>query len=353
MKNIVTMLFGLFVFLTQVSGSYKVKNDSVTFSITTATVANVEVVFKGLAYSTGSDTIPLIKGTSNKWSKTLKMPAGFYYYLFLVDGAPIYDGGAWTYFGWGTWVGGFDIKESDATIYDQKTGPFGNMNINYYKSEITGENRKCYVYTPAEYDNNPDKNYPVLYLLHDLGEDESAWLNQGLVNNILDNAINSLEITPMLVVLENINAYKRVNGKLTLPNQIDAVISSELVPFIDKNYHTLGTSENRAIGGCSEGGKIAEEIAVNHRNQFGSLGVFSLPSEFVADQSMVDQVSNAKFDFTLLGAGNADVSYLNVVKFHDLMSENNVAHNYDVQDGSDNWLVWRKNLYSMIKSLFK
>ena len=96
----------------------------------------MEVVFKGLANSLGSDTIPLIKGTNNIWSKTIKIPAGFYYYLFLVDGAPIYDQYSWPYFGWGTWVGGFNVKDSANTFYDQKTGPFGNININYYKSDI-------------------------------------------------------------------------------------------------------------------------------------------------------------------------------------------------------------------------
>jgi enterochelin esterase-like enzyme len=353
MKTIPIILFALFAFFEQVSAGVKVNNDSVTFSITAGKVSNVEVVFKGLAGPLGSDTIPLIKGTNNIWKRTLKIPAGFYYYLFLVDGAPICDPVSWVYFGWNTWTGGFDVKESSVTFYDQKTGPFGNMNINYYKSDITGDYRKCYVYTPAEYDKNPGKKYPVLYLLHDLGEDESAWLYQGMINNILDNAINDGEISPMLVVLDNISAYKKLDGKLTLPNLIDSVISSEMVPFIDKNFHALDTSGYRAIGGCSKGGEIAVEIAVSHRNLFGSLGVFSFPADFDTSQVMVDRINTASFNLFWLGTCTADASYPEVLKFHEMLADNATGHNWDVQSGTSEWLAWRNNLFNMAKFLFR
>jgi enterochelin esterase family protein len=353
MKNITIILLTLFFVFTHVTASVKVNKDSVTFSITANTVSKVEVVFKGLAGSSGSDTIPLMKGTNNIWSKTIKMPAGFYYYLFRVDGAPVVDKVSWVYFGLGTWAGGFEVKDPADTFFDPKTGPFGTMNINYYKSERVGDYRKCYVYTPAEYDHHPDKNYPVLYLLHDLGEDESAWLYQGVINTILDNAVNDGEVLPMLVVLDNINAYKRIDGKLILPNLVDSVIGSELVPFIDKNYHTLGTSEYRAIGGCSKGGEIAMEIALHFRNLYSSLGVFSLPADFDTSQALVDRVDAAGFHLFWLGAGEGDASYPEVSTFHEMLAENGINHTWDVQSGSANWLAWRKNLLNMAKNLFK
>ncbi len=353
MKITTIIIFSLFVVVTHVSASVLVKNDTVTFSITTSTVSDVKVVFKGLSESLGSDTVSLVKGANNKWSTTIKIPAGFYYYLFLLDGAPIYDQSSWAYFGWGTWTGGFDVKDSVNTFYDQKTGPFGNMNINYYKSDIDSNYRKCYVYTPAEYDNNPDKNYPVLFLLHDSGEDESAWLYQGKVNNIMDNAINNGDIKPMLVVLDNITAYKTVDGKLTLPDLIDSVISSELLPYIDTHYHTIDSAKYRAIAGCSMGGQLALEISLSHRDKFGSLGIFSLPSDYDTSQVVVDSINTAKFNLFCLGVGNADASYLKVSKFHDLLTAKGSNHIWDIQNGSYNWLVWRKNLYNMVKSLFK
>ncbi len=353
MKNITIIIFSLFVIVTQISASVTVKNDTVTFSITTSTVSNVEVVFKGLADSLGSDTIALIKGTNNIWSKAIKIPKGFYYYLFLVDGAPFYDQDSWAYFGWGTWTGGFNVKDSANTFYDQKAGPFGNMNINYYKSEVVGDYRKCYVYTPAEYDNNPDKNYPVLYLLHDLGEDESAWLYQGLVNNILDNAINDGKISPMLVVLDNINEYKRINGKLTLPNLIDSVISSELIPYIEYHYHAIDSAKYRAIAGCSSGGKLAMDVALHHNDSFSNIGVFTLTNDFDTSQVMVDSIKNSNFKFFLLGAAMGDSTYTKANIFHQSLTDKGISDNWDVQNGSNNWLAWRKNLYAMIKGLFK
>jgi enterochelin esterase-like enzyme len=353
MKIKTIILYTLFLVAAQVSASVNVKNDSVTFSITANTVSKVEVVFKGLAGPIGSDTIALIKGTNSIWKKTIKIPAGFHYYLYLVDGAPICDDAGWAYFGWGTWAGGFDVKDSANVFYDQKTGPFGNVNINYYKSDLVNDYRKCFVYTPAEYDNSPDNEYPVLYLLHDLGEDESAWIYQGKIQNILDNAINNGEILPMLVVLENINAYNRIDGKLTLPNHIDSVISSELVPYIDEHYHTIDSAKYRAIAGCSMGGEIAMDIALNNRDVFGNLGVFSLTSDFDTSQVLVDSIKSADFDLFYLGTGNTDASWSKVSSFNNMLTSNGISHSWDIQNGSYNWLAWRKILYNMTKDLFK
>ena len=281
------------------------------------------------------------------------MPPGFYYYLFLIDGAPVYDRDSRAYFGWGTWVGGFDVKDSANTFYDQQAGPFGNMNTNWYKSAITGGERKCYVYTPAEYDSHPERNYPVLYLLHDSAEDESAWLYQGDCNNILDNAINAGIADNMLVVLANISAFKHIDGQATGPNLIDSLITSELVPYVDSNYHTLDSSAYRAIAGCSEGGKYAMETALAHHDMFGSLGIFSLPTAIDTSQAVADSINSAQFKLLWLGAGDSDSTYSIAEAFHTKISGKGIDDNWDVEKGSFNWLVWRKNFYGMIQKLFK
>jgi len=356
--KILLILISNLIFLTniyteEIICSASVKNDSVSFTLTTSTsVSEVKVVFKGMASFLGSDTINLDLVKSGSWSKTIRnIPVGFYYYLFLIDGAPVYDRSSFAFFAWGTWVNAFEISDPKNTFSVRKTGPFGNMNINYYKSGKLDEFRKCYVYTPSEYDNNPEKKYPVVYLLHDFGEDESAWLYQGLVNNIIDNGINDGIIQPMLVVLENINAFKSDPGSPSNSNEIDSLFISDLVPFIDLQYHTLDSAKYRTIGGCSLGGKIALDIAIAHKNTFRNLGIFSLPVDFDTSLVITDSLKKLNLFHFWLGAGIGDASYDKVEKFHEQLDNNGVQHEWDPQSGNYNWLVWRKNLYNMLQKI--
>jgi enterochelin esterase-like enzyme len=174
-----------------------------------------------------------------------------------------------------------------------------------------------------------------------------------LVNNILDNAINAGKVSPMLVVLDNINAYKRINGKLSLPNLIDSVINSELVSYIDNHYHTIDSAKYRAIAGCSSGGKLAMNVAIQHNNRFGNVGMFTLTSDFDTSKVMVNSIVHSNFKLIFLGTGLSDSTYIRTLGFRQLLTFKPVTLNWDVQNGANNWLTWRKNLYAMIKGLFK
>jgi enterochelin esterase-like enzyme len=313
--------------------------NTITLNFQASSATSVKILVKGLFYFLGSDTITMSKSSSGLWSRTLTdVPAGFYYYRILLDGAPVYDRASFAYLGLGTWVNGFESKDT-GSYSDQKTGPFGNINENYYKSKVLNDFRKCYVYTPAEYDENPGKNYPVIYLLNDTGEDESAWIYQGKVNNILDNAINNGEIEPMLVVM--------LNSATT-----DTVLSSDLIPFIDSIYHTLDSAKYRAIAGCSAGADIALKIALKHRDQFSSLGLFSLPGSFDTSQVIIDSIKAANFNHLVLGAGINDSAYTIANRYHQLLINNSITHSWDTYSGSYNWMVWRKNLYKMLQMIY-
>jgi enterochelin esterase family protein len=253
------------------------------------------------------------------------------------------------YFGLGTWTNAFEISDPANIFSDQKTGPFGNINQSFYKSKILNETRKCLVYTPVGYDQSAGTNYPVLYLLNDFGDDETAWLNQGKINNILDNAINEGSIKPLIVVMENTNSLKNSAGK----DVADSVTITELMPYIEANYHTLNTVKMRAIAGCSSGGEIALQLAVNHKDIFSNLGIFSLPAEFNASKINFDKIKSANLNFFCLGAEKNDASYLEVVKLQSLLTKNSINYNWDLQEGSYNWLAWRKNLKNMLQLVFK
>jgi enterochelin esterase-like enzyme len=316
------------------------QTDSVVINYQASSATTVKVVCKNLNYFLGSDTINLVKGSNSVWKKTIKnVPAGFYYYRILVNEAPVYDRASFAYLGLATWVNAFEISGADS-FSNQKTGPFGNINENYYKSISSNDFNRCFVYTPAEYDANPGKNYPVVYLLNDSGEDESAWIYQGKINNIMDNAINKGEIEPMLVVL-------------THSNISDSSITSDLIPYIDSIYHTLDSTKYRAVAGCGWGSLKAEQIASGFPDKFSNLGIFSISAGFDTSQSFVDSIKAAGLNVLYVGAGTSDSTYASCLSFHQKLNDSSVTHFWDASAGSFNWLVWRKNFYNMLKILFK
>ena len=119
------------------------------------------------------------------------------------------------FFGMGKWVSGIEIPEKGVDYYSIKNVPHGLISQSWYYSDIRKEWRRCIVYTPAEYDKNPTKKYPVLYLQHGMGENETSWANQGKMNFIMDNLIAEGKAKPMIVVMDNgnIEVFKTNSGE--------------------------------------------------------------------------------------------------------------------------------------------
>ena len=151
----------------------------------------------------------LTKGPDNIWSGTTEKPRveGFHYYSVNIDGATVADPSTRTYFGSGWWNAGIEIPAPDQDFYQPKNVPHGRVSEQWYFSKVTGKWRRCFVYTPPDYDGGKNK-YPVLYLLHGWGEDETAWFNQGRVDSIMDNLIAEKKAKPMIIVMDNLNAVK-------------------------------------------------------------------------------------------------------------------------------------------------
>lgn len=103
---------------------------------------------------------------------------GFHYYQVIIDGVSAADPNGKPFFGMGKWVSGIEIPEKGVDYYSIKNVPHGLISQSWYYSDIRKEWRRCIVYTPAEYDKNPTKKYPVLYLQHGMGENETSWANQ-------------------------------------------------------------------------------------------------------------------------------------------------------------------------------
>ena len=200
----------------------------------------------------------MTKDENGLWSVTTP-PAvpGLHGYWVVVDGVRMNDTKDKTYGSTKMQACGVEIPEPGVDFYDIKDVPHGQVRMQWYFSKIGNAWRRAYVYVPAEYDDNPQKRYPVFILRHGGGEDETGWVEQGRANFIMDNLIAAGKARPMIVVMDW--------GQVPLPNQpvhipstppppeIGEVTIKELIPMIDAKFRTIADREHRAMAGLIHG----------------------------------------------------------------------------------------------------
>jgi enterochelin esterase family protein len=142
---------------------------------------------------------------------TAPQDPGFHYYTLTVDGINVADPNSETFYGTSKVVSGIEIPEAGVDFYDNKDLPHGDVRSRWYKG-ANGQNRQAWIYTPPDYDKDPAKKYPVLYLQHGMGEDRRAWSQQGHANFILDNLIAARKAKPMIIVMEDGDITPGANG---------------------------------------------------------------------------------------------------------------------------------------------
>ena len=146
----------------------------------------------------------MARGKDGVWSGTTPpLVVGFHYYALDADGVRMNDPGSRTFFGMGMDASGIEIPEDGVGYSLAKDVPHGEVRIRSYHSKITGQWRRCFVYTPPDYDANTSARYPVLYLQHGMGENDTGWIFQGRANLILDNLLAEKKAVPMIIVMDN------------------------------------------------------------------------------------------------------------------------------------------------------
>src|SRR4051812_5400520 len=144
------------------------------------------------------------KGDDGVWTVvTSPLVEGFHYYQIIVDGARAADPNTRTFFGSSRWMSGIEVPADDQDFYAVKDVPHGEIREHQYFSSVSKAWRRCFVYTPPDYEKNLTARYPVLYLQHGAGEDETTWAVQGRTNFIMDNLIAEGKTKPMLIVMDN------------------------------------------------------------------------------------------------------------------------------------------------------
>lgn len=313
---------------------------------------------------------PMQKDTGGYWTITTDpIVLGFHYYSLIIDGVAVVDPASQTYYGMGRMASGIDIPDPDADYYAVKDVPHGQIrSINYY-SDLTKAWRRAFVYTPADYDKS-SKKYPVLYLQHGSGEDETGWTAQGKMNFILDNLIADKKASPMIVVMDrgyatDPNKPVTNSGGMTNGNVFPDVLVKEIIPFTDRTFRTIADRNHRAMAGLSMGGFQTFQTTMTHPDLFAYVGGFSGAS-FVQPNADVTTLydgvfANAdkfnkqmKLMYISIGTTEPERMYTGVNTFHKALEKAGIKHTYYESPGTAHeWQTWRRSLRQYASLIFK
>ena len=312
----------------------------------------------------------MVKGADGVWTvRTEPIEPGFHYYFLVIDDVPVADPASQSFFGTGKMASGIDIPEKGVDFYSIKNVPHGAISSKYYYSNVSESWRRVYVYTPPGYDLNSNVKYPVIYLQHGGGEDETGWVTQGKTDLILDNLIAKGKAKPMIVVIANGNVRAGGGGYSSAGMAaFKKEMTQNIVPFIDKNYRTLTDKKNRAICGLSMGGGQSFYVGLENLEVFGSVGIFSSGifggirnpsgSTFDAEKEIPGLLSksnefNKKLDLLYISCGEGDMRIEHNQKAVAIMKEKGLEVEFNSFPGDHEWQVWRKSLHDFASRVFK
>jgi enterochelin esterase family protein len=342
----------------------------------------------------------MTKGPDGVWTvTTTPLVVGFHYYSLQIDGATVADPSTMTYFGSGWQNSGIEIPEpADGDYYRAKDVPHGHVGQQWYYSKITGKWRRCFVYTPPDYGTNAKAKYPVLYLLHGWGEDETGWYTQGHVDFIMDNLIAAGKAKPMIIVMDNLNVVKpgesaalfAARGLVPSPGAAPAggtpgaqagrgaasagrgggfnlsaftdMMFADLIPATERTYRVLPGTQNRAMAGLSMGGMQTFTTALNNLDKFAYLGGFSGscggrggtfdPKTACGGAFAEPAAFNKKVKVLFLGIGSAEGQ--GTKTFSEALTTAGIHNVYFESPGTAHeWLTWRRCLNDFAPRLFK
>ena len=302
----------------------------------------------------------LRKDKDGVWTGTTEGPMdpGFHYYHLTIDGAVVNDPGTHNYFGSCRWESGIEIPAPDQDFYQCRMDiPHGTISEVLFPSPSTGGMQRALVYLPPTYGKLKGKGakatqerFPVLYLQHGWGENETSWSKQGHAGLIMDNLIAEGKTKPFIIVM----AYGLTNnvkfgtiGSFTA-KEFETMLVDELVPFIDKNFLTKADKWNRAMAGLSMGGIETKLITLRRPEVFGYWGLLSGGTYMPED---IKDPKAAKVIFESCGSKEGPDRIRQSVDALKAAGYN--AHGFISEGTAHEFLTWRRSLREMAPLLFK
>ncbi len=321
----------------------------------------------------------LVKDEKGVWTgESAPQDEGFHYYQLWIDGAAVPDPGSLYFYGASRWGSGIEIPAKDQDFYALKDVPHGQVREVRYFSKSNDAMRRCYIYTPPGYDRDLTTRYPVLYLQHGGGEDETGWSNQGHADLIMDNLIAEGKATPFIIVMDN--------GSWAMPNRprpaqqaaprpgerpagpwpptgwadgFKKTLTEDLMPMVDANFRTLAGPEHRAMAGLSMGGMQTRAITLANPELFSHVGMFSGGSYSPEDVSNAPGFKeNIKSLFVSFGSRELENRRPGFggdpqANTEALQAAGMNAHFYVSPLTAHEWQTWRRSLYEFAQRVFK
>jgi para-nitrobenzyl esterase len=327
----------------------------------------------------GSGTELLVKDDQGVWSASVgPLAPDFYNYFFLVDGVktvdpknPVIKQG----------IGSVDnmlmVHGPQAAFLEARLVPHGEIRVAWYRSTTLGGERRMHVYTPPGYDTSGER-YPVLYLLHGGGDEDSGWSTIGRAGFILDNLLADGKALPMLIVMPNgslprpANLPPLVPGTTPTPEVAAALAAAQarftselmkdVVPFVEKTYRVRPEARSRAIAGLSMGGGQTQRVLAAHPDAFAYVAIWSAgvrPEGAGAFEkeaaSFLAAPAKAGKEIRLLSirAGEKDFALPRSRNLDELLTKNRIEHEFQVNGGGHTWVNWRLYLSELLPRLFR
>ncbi len=350
-----------------------INNDStITFSLIAPHASEVKLL--------GVSSSPILLSKSSEipgeWYTTLKLRPNLYTYNFEVDGVRTLDpSNSYIARDISSLFNILIVPGANADYYESRDVSHGAVSKVWYHSTSFENDRRLTVYTPPQYEQEPDKKFPVLYLLHGMGGDEDAWNELGRASIIFDNLISEGKMEPMIVVMPNGNARMKAAPGLTgegmyvpdaqysvSPRGVFENAFPEIIEFIDEQYRTIPDKTKRAIAGLSMGGGHAWRISMMYPDLFDYVGLFSATvrwngTNVDSDNNVLDASLQRQFEtppsLYWIGIGKDDFLYDLNQSFLSTMNRLNLPYLYHESDGGHSWSNWRDYLLIFTTELFK
>lgn len=312
----------------------------------------------------------MIRGDGGWWYATSKpLAPGMHFYHFVVDGMTVTDIECNTFGGSYGKSAAVEIPEGpEGDYYRPQNVSHGQVWQVPYRSDLSGGYRRCLVYTPAEYETEHDRRYPVLYLQHGMCEDETGWTLQGKVHFILDNLIAQGKCRPMIVVMDNGDCsipFRPAPGEnpdearskfgATFP----PILINEIIPLIDSIFRTYPDKAHRAMAGLSWGGHQTFETVMRNLDKFAYVGSFS-GAIFMTDDQLDKAYEgvftdsdnfNRNIKYLFLGCGSEE--NFGTERLSESLKRRGIANTFYLSQGTAHeWLTWRRCLREFLPHLF-
>lgn len=293
------------------------------------------------------------------WCGEFDMGEGFIAIFLKVDGTSILSEFFPIGYGGNKAINYIDVPEQDHPI-ELLGENHGSVLSDFFESKITGQLERIMIYLPPEYMQNTEKKYPVLYLQHGHGENETCWVSQGKMNFIYDNLVHQRKAVPAIVVMANGMIYKESGDKRELKyRDMSEFVKEELIPYVENKYRTYGDKEHRAMAGLSMGSLQTSITAFEHSELFSYVGVFSgfVQDILTQNQSHLTEKNkesfreNNKLFFRGIGAEDRFIDFFK--SDDEFLEKSKIKCERKIYKGDHEWKVWRRCLYDFAQLILE